>query len=129
MKIAVTSQNRRTVTEHAGKCRKFWIYDIEQGQVAGKTLLELPIEQSFHESSPHEPHPLDAVQALIAGGMGSGLRHRLATKGITALVTSETDPDQAVVAYLRGALTVDASPCAQGSHQHHQHHHHHHHHP
>ena len=45
MKIAVTSQNRRTITEHAGKCRKFWVYDIEQGQVTGKTLLELPIEQ------------------------------------------------------------------------------------
>ena len=106
MKIAVTSQNRRTITEHAGKCRKFWIYDIEENQVAGKTLLELPIEQSFHESSPHEPHPLDAVQVLIAGSMGSGLNHRLAVKGIAALTTSETDPDRAVVAYLDGSLAV-----------------------
>ena len=118
VKIAVTSQNRRAITEHAGKCRKFWVYDIEQGQVAGKILLELPIEQSFHESSPHEPHPLDTVEVLIAGGMGPGLRHRLAAKGITAWVTPETDPDQAVAAYLRGALTVGASPCDQGSHQH-----------
>ncbi len=123
VKIAVTSQNRRTVTEHAGKCRKFWVYQIEQGQVAGRELLELPIEQSFHESSPQAPHPLDAVQALIAGGMGPGLQHRLAARGITALVTSETDPDQAVAAYLQGALKVAASPCEQGSHQHHHHHH------
>ena len=92
MKIAITSQNRRSVTEHAGHCRKFWVYDIEQRQVTGKTLLELPIEQSFHESSPHEPHPLDAVQVLIAGGMGPGLSHRLAAKGITALITPETRP-------------------------------------
>jgi len=121
VKIAVTSQNRRTITEHAGKCRKFWVYDIEQSQVVGKTLLELPIEQSFHESAPHQPHPLDAVQVLIAGGMGPGLSHRLAAKGIAALVTSETDPDQAVAAYLQGALTVGANACDHGSHHHHHH--------
>ena len=124
MKIAITSQNRRTITEHAGKCRKFWIYHIEQDQVAGRTLLELPIEQSFHESSPHEPHPLDAVQVLITGGMGPGLQHRLATKGITTLITPETDPDQAVAAYLQGALTMDAGSCDHGAHPH-QHHYHH----
>ena len=124
MKIAVTSQNRRTITEHAGKCRKFWVYDIEQGQVTGRTLLELPIEQSFHESSPHEPHPLDAVQVLITGGMGSGLQHRLAAKGIIALMTAEIDPDQAVAAYLQGTLVAEAGSCDPGAHQHHHHHRH-----
>lgn len=119
MKIAVTSQNRRTITEHAGKCREFWVYQIEQGQIAGKELLELPIEQSFHESSPHEPHPLDAVQVLIAGGMGHGLIHRLANKGIIGLVTPETDPDRAVAAYLDGSLTVGLSkPHAHGEDEH-----------
>ena len=125
MKIAITSQNRRTITEHAGKCRKFWVYDIEQGQVMGKTLLELPVEQSLHESSPHESHPLDAVQVLITGGMGPGLQRRLATKGITALMTVETDPDQAVIAYLQGTLDVRTGSCDHGTHQN-QHHHHHH---
>ena len=122
MKIAVTSQNRRTVTEHADKCRKFWIYDTEQGQVTGKTLLELPIEQSFHESSPHEPHPLDDVQVLIAASMGPGLHQRLAAKGITALMTSETDPDQAVAACLQGTLASGAGSCDHGDHPHHHHH-------
>jgi predicted Fe-Mo cluster-binding NifX family protein len=124
VKIAVTSQNRRTITEHAGKCRKFWVYDIEQGQVTGKTLLELPIEQSLHESSPQESHPLDAVQVLITGGMGPGLQNRLAGKGITALMTAETDPDQAVAAYLQGTLVTGAGSCDHGAHQHHHHHRH-----
>ncbi len=122
MKIAVTSQNRRTITEHAGKCRKFWIYNIEQDQVTGRTLLELPIEQSFHESSPHESHPLDDVQVLIAASMGPGLQQRLAAKGITALMTSETDPDQAVAAYLQGTLASGAGSCDHGNHSHHHHH-------
>ena len=112
MKIAVTSQNRRSITEHAGKCRKFWIYDIEQNRISSRTLLELPIEQSFHQSSPQQAHPLDTVQVLIAGSMGPGLQQRLAVKGIIALVTAETDPDQAVAAYLQGALLPRGVACA-----------------
>ena len=50
-KIAVCSQNRKTVTDHAGKCRKFWIYDVKHGQVVGRSLLELAIEKSFHENA------------------------------------------------------------------------------
>ena len=125
MKIAVTSQNRRTITEHAGKCRKFWIYDINQGQIAGRNLLELPMEQSFHESSPHEPHPLDDVQVLISASMGPGLHQRLIAKGITALMTQETDPDVAVAAYLQGTLISGAGSCDHGADHQHQHHHHH----
>ncbi len=100
MKIAVTSQNRKTVTSHAGVCRRFWIYDIEQGAVVNKTLLELAKEESFRESDNHAEHPLDNVDVLIAGGMGAGLQQRLSRKGIEALTTSETDPDQAVQLYL-----------------------------
>ncbi|HAS51567.1 MAG TPA: hypothetical protein DCS21_07415 [Gammaproteobacteria bacterium] len=125
MKIAVTSQNRRTITEHAGKCRKFWIYDIDHGQIAGRNLLELPMEQSFHESSPHEPHPLDDVQVLISASMGPGLHQRLIAKGITALMTQETDPDVAVAAYLQGTLISGAGSCDHGADHQHQHHHHH----
>jgi predicted Fe-Mo cluster-binding NifX family protein len=118
MKIAVASQNRRTITEHAGRCRKFWIYEIEQGEVSRKAILELPKEQSFHDSSPHEPHPLDDVQVLISRGMGQGLMHRLAARGIQGVITAETEPDQAVAAYLDGTL-LPGSPCSQ-AHGHHQ---------
>jgi predicted Fe-Mo cluster-binding NifX family protein len=106
MKIAVASQNRKSVTGHAGKCRKFWIYDIEARAVKEKNLLELPREQSFHEHHGAEPHPLHGVQVLITGGMGEGLVRRLATMDIAGFVTSETDPDLAVAAYLAGTLPL-----------------------
>lgn len=104
MKIAVASQNRKTVTGHAGKCRKFWIYDIENGVVKDKILLELPREQSFSEYRAPAPHPLQGIAALITGGMGEGLMRRLAAMGAEGIVTPETDPDQAVAAYLAGSL-------------------------
>jgi len=111
MKIAVASQNRREITQHAGRCRKFWIYEIENGAITNKVLLELAKEQSFHDSSPHEPSPLDDAQALIAGGMGSGLLRRLENKGVKSLITSETNPDKAVEDYLKGVLvTLPAEP-------------------
>jgi predicted Fe-Mo cluster-binding NifX family protein len=47
MKIAVASQNRHQITEHAGRCRKFWIYEISHDAVTRKELLELPKEQSY----------------------------------------------------------------------------------
>ncbi len=104
MKIAVTSQNRKTITDHAGKCRKFWVFEVDGHKITKKTLLELPKEQSFHESSPHERHPLDDVDVLITAGMGPGLISRLAQKGIQGVVTKETDPETAVLHYLDGAL-------------------------
>ncbi|MFO7593060.1 MAG: NifB/NifX family molybdenum-iron cluster-binding protein [Pseudomonadota bacterium] len=117
MKIAVTSQNRREITEHAGRCRKFWLYDVTDHTVHQKELLELPKEQSFHESAPQQPHPLDDITVLITGGMGQGMVRRLANMGIIGIVTEEKDPDAAVNAYLAGRLHTRGA--GQGCHQHH----------
>ena len=105
MKIAVTSQNRKNVTEHAGRCRKFWIFSIEDNKVVDKELLELPKSKAFHDSSPHAPHPLDNIDVLIAGGIGQGLMTRLERRGIESVVTNEDDPETAVSLYLDGSLT------------------------
>jgi len=115
MKIAVTSQNRRTVTSHAGRCRRFWIYAVEEGAVAGRELLDLPREQSFHESRARDPHPLDGIDALISQGMGEGLIRRLAGMGARGYLTDESDPDGAVRLLLDGLLTEGAGH-ADGGH-------------
>ena len=111
-KIAVCSQNRKTVTEHAGKCRKFWVYDVEQGHVVSRNLLELSIEQSFHEAKDGQAHPLDEVDVLITGSIGGGLQQRLRQRGILGVVTSETDLDRAVAGFLVGK--IQSAP-AQGA--------------
>lgn len=126
IKIAVTSQNRKTITGHAGKCRKFWIYEVAGSEVVGKNLLELPIEQSFHESH-GQAHPLDDANVLICGGMGQGLVNRLKAKSIEGLITTETDPDRAVAAYLAGNLPL-GEPESHGHGHDHDHDHSHHHH-
>lgn len=118
MKIAVASQNRTSVTGHAGKCRKFWIFETAARQITGKSLLELPREQSLHEHHDAESHPLAGVQVLITGGMGAGLARRLAGMGIEGLVTTEASPEQAVESYLAGTLPL-GEPESHDGHDHH----------
>lgn len=109
IRIAVTSQNRKIITAHAGRCRKFWLFTIEDNHIIDKQLLELAKEQSFHESSNSEPHPLDDIEVFITAGMGQGMVRRLVSKNIKGLVTQETDPETAVSLYLQGALQAGES--------------------
>jgi len=106
MRIAVTSQNRKEVTEHAGRCRKFWVFETDGEELIGRELLELAREESFHDSAGDAPHPLDDVDVLIAGSMGAGLRRRMARKGIRAVVTAEKDPERAARLWLSGTLRL-----------------------
>lgn len=119
MKIAVTSQDRNTVTGHAGKCRNFLLYEIDGKTVLKKTLIELPRVQSLHESHGAGPHPLDGISVLISGGAGQGLIRRLNSMGIQGLVTLETEPDSAVTDFLNGTLELGQSECHEGHGEHH----------
>lgn len=128
MKIAITSQNRREITGHAGMCRNFWIYEIAEDSsptVKDKKLLELSKEQSLHESG-DKVHPLDVVNVFITGGMGGGMRQKLARKGIRGITTPETDPDKAVAAFLDDSLLEQSSEhdcaCSGNGHGHGHHH-------
>ncbi len=109
MLIAVASQNFRTVTGHAGKSRRFMVFDAAHGRAPREVQrLDLPKEQSIHEFDERAPHPLDRVEAVIAGSAGAGFIARMATRGVRAVTTAETDPVAAVQAYLSGTLPPPA---------------------
>ena len=96
LRIAVSSQNRKTVTDHAGRCRNFWVYEVRQNKVDNKRLLELVLEQTLHSSQLGDGHPLDDVHVLITTGMSPFLLQRLQRGGVKGFVTDESDPDKAV---------------------------------
>jgi len=96
MKIAITSQNRRTVTAHAGRCRRFWVYDIEDGEVRERELLELAKTDTLHELSPAIPAALTGIDVLVSTGMCDNLVARLGRNGIEARQTACEDPDEAL---------------------------------
>ncbi len=105
MKIAITSQNFRTITGHAGKTKRFLVFEAEQGgEPVEIQRLDLPKELSFHEFHSGGPHPVDGADVIITGSAGYGFVQRLAARGIRVLVTSETDPQRAIRALFDGTL-------------------------
>lgn len=103
MRVAITSQNFRTVTSHAGRARKFLVVDTGVQGVEAQ-CLDLAPEYAMHGFDDAMPHPLDGVDVLITGSAGEGLTRRLAHRGIQVVCTAETDPACAVRDFLNGCL-------------------------
>ncbi len=128
MRIAVTSQNFRTVTGHAGRARRFLIYDAEPGaEPIEIARLDLPKELAMHEFHGAEPHPLDGVDVVLSQGFGDGFARRLAMRDILVFATGQIDPAEAVTAYLAtrqmepDARATSRRGCGHGHAQRHQH--------
>lgn len=118
MKIAVTSQNFRTVTGHAGKTRRFLIFEAgADGGVREVDRLDLPKGMAFHDFHGDGPHPVDGVDVIITQGAGHGFTRRMNGRGIRVAVTTESDPAAAAAAFLDGTLK-EAPPQQGHSHNH-----------
>lgn len=105
LKIGVTSQNFRTVTGHAGKARRFIIYQTHDAHsVEEIERLDLPKEMSIHAWDGQSEHPLFALDYLITAGCGEGFIRKLASRGVMVRTTAATDPQAAAQALLNGTL-------------------------
>lgn len=113
MKIALASQNRLSVTPHAGKCRHFFIVDTCEGFAPKPVILDL--QQMLSVWQGEGPHPLDGVAVLIAGSMGLGVAENLARRRIRAVVTNERDLQQAVSRLLDASLAESTLRADSGS--------------
>jgi len=110
MKIAVSSQNFRTVTGHAGKRRRFLIFTPDgKGGVMESERLDLPKEMSLHEFRGLEP-PLFNMQAVITASCGDGFVRHLGHHGVKVIATSAEDPAQAAIDFLAGRPLPPAVP-------------------
>ncbi len=112
MRIAITSQNFRTITGHAGKTRRFLVFEagehIEPGEAE---RLELPRDMSLHEYH-GDDHPIFAVEVVITAGCGQGFVQSLARHGVRVVATSESDPLAALSAVVTGQELPPAIPHA-----------------
>ena len=130
MKIAVTSQNFRTVTGHAGRARRFLIYDVQPGAATSECgRLDLPLEQSFHEMGGVGTHPVDGVDVIISASFGGHFVETMAQRGILTATTDKESPIEAVRDYLARRLAGTLLPvtgCDCGGNCHGEDHDHHH---
>ena len=123
LKIGVSSQNFRTITGHAGKGRRFRVFETNDCVELQETEpLDLPKEMALHEWNGQDEHPLFELDYLITGSCGEGFIRKMSRQGVMVKITAETDPITAVNALLAGTL-VEIAPEAH-THEHDHHHHH-----
>jgi len=130
--IAITCQNRKEVSGHAGRCRNFFIYTIDDDKIRSKELLELHKEKALHEAfhNPElvgQPHPIFDVDIFFVGGIGMGAINKLKIHNVDTYIIRETNPDTAVDKFLTGTLEVlnlenSEDICDCGGEGHHNHH-------
>lgn len=93
MNLVLTSQNKKHITAHAGKCRKFWRYEIVNKQIVNQTLIEVAKEDSFSQGG-KVLEQLQPMDIFVTSGMGDGLKNKLSNLGVQVLVTDmvEVEP-------------------------------------
>jgi hypothetical protein len=104
VKIAVTSQNFKSVTGHAGKSRRYIIFNIGTPCDSPEVVwLDLPLEMSIHEFT-GGAHPLDEMDVILTASAGPGFVEKLAQRGVRVITCGETDPRKAVRDFLTGTV-------------------------
>jgi predicted Fe-Mo cluster-binding NifX family protein len=114
MRIAVTSQNFKTITGHAGKSRRFLVFEVDAaGEPREVQRLDLPMGMSMHDDH-RDDHPLLTLglDALITQGAGQGFVARMGRVGAKVHTTSLSDPLVAARALARG----EPLPAAESEH-------------
>jgi predicted Fe-Mo cluster-binding NifX family protein len=124
MKIAVATENEKSVSQHFGRAPYFVVLTVEEGKIVGK---ERRAKAGHHTFAAHEPpklapgekhgyeagsevrhadiaEALSDCQVLLAGGMGWGAYESMKGYGIEPIVTDIENIDEAVRLYLAGKL-------------------------
>lgn len=114
MRVAVTSQNFRTITGHAGRTRRFLVFEAGADGMTPEEVerLDLPRSMSLHEYH-GDDHPIYRTDVVVTAGCGEGFVRRLAAHGVRVIATAEDDPLRAVTAVMAG---VDLPPAAPHEH-------------
>jgi len=123
MKIAVVTDDGKTVSQHFGRAQYYLVLSIEDSQVVEKELRDKLGHTHFanqpHVEQPGVPHGTDPAShkrhsnmaetisdcdAIICGGMGMGAYQSMQTFNIEPLVTNLTDIDAVIQSFIAGKL-------------------------
>ena len=129
MKIAIATDEGKTVSQHFGRAKYYLVATVENGQLVKPELRDKPSQQHFanerhpDHDQPGQPHGygpaeenrharmaevINDCQVLLCGGMGLGAYESMKDHGIRPIVTDLQDIDQAVKAYLAGTIVDHA---------------------
>lgn len=107
MRIAVASSDFHSVSGHAGRAKRWLLFQIQpDGGFAAPERVELPGDQVFHYVEENgAPHPLDGIDAIITLSAGDGFIKHMEKRGAVVALTAEKDAETAVRGYLDQTLS------------------------
>ena len=110
MKVAI-AQDGDEVSGHFGHCREYAVFDIRDGKIAQKKVLQSP---------GHEPGRLPAFLAdhevthVIAGGMGPRAVDLFCAQNIEVFLGISGPVDSVIRDFLAGTIIPGQSSCTHG---------------
>jgi len=124
MKIAVITDDFKTISAHFGRAQHYQVFTLENGQIIARESRSKAnhsqfAEQGLHQHQPGEGHgtdpasqhrhgammdPISDCQVLLAGGMGMGAHNALTGRGIRPILTDISEIEQAVKSFIDGQL-------------------------
>ena len=126
MKIAVITEDGKTISQHFGRAPYYLVFTVEEGEIVEQELRD----KVGHRQFAQEPHDHDAendprghgfsadsemkharmiasiqdCEAIIVRGMGRGAYLAMEQANIRPFVTDLADAEEAVKAYMGGTL-------------------------
>jgi len=119
LKIAVVTDDGKTISQHFGRAMYYVVYDVMEGVVKGSEIRSKAAHHAggepHHEEGGHHGPEADAkhnsmlsnvsdCEALIARGMGWGAFEAIRKEGIKPFITDLELAEDAAKAYLSGKL-------------------------
>ncbi|MGA2514097.1 MAG: NifB/NifX family molybdenum-iron cluster-binding protein [Candidatus Limnocylindrales bacterium] len=127
MKIAIATDDGRTISQHFGRAAHYAVLTVENGTVVASEIrakfsphVSGPEAHEEHETGPHGIGPTSDARhdqmaaaiadcsAVICGGMGQGASGRMKANGIRPIVTDIRDFEEAAIQCATGRI-VDHS--------------------
>jgi predicted Fe-Mo cluster-binding NifX family protein len=129
MKIAVVTDDEKTISTHFGQARYYVVLTVKDGEVVEQETRPKVHQSEFagehyHHGEDGDVHGMDRqaqhrharmmetisdCRALIARGMRQGAHYSLTARGITPVLTDIQDIREAVASYLAGDLVENSS--------------------
>ncbi len=113
MKVAIASDDSKTISSHFGRTKGFVVYDIEGDRMTFQEYRQNTFTghgMGHNESEPgHNCHSsiinaLKDCKAVISHGMGRRIYNDLRAAGIEVIVTDQTDVQSALNLFCKGNL-------------------------